>query len=173
MIRALVFGALLGLVGTANAEPPDAGGHARSSTTLYLASQWSPGPTVPIRIGIEAAVRSHHRHIALEGRFGVGGAGTVTGFASLFSGHVGASIGFAVSPARRLVLAPMLAYDAFGLWEEGGAMFAVHYLTVEVPLAILIHPGVVLEPFVQIGVARFHGANDPAIVFGPRVGIVF
>ena len=30
-----------------------------------------------------------------------------------------------------------------------------------------------LEPIVQLGWARHHGATDPAIIFGPRIGIVF
>lgn len=173
MTRALLLGALLGLVGVANAEPGDADAYAKHSTTLFLGNQWSPGPTVPIRVGADATLRFHRHHVAIEARLGFGGVGTLTGFASQFGGHFGASIGFAVSPARRIVLAPMLAYDVFGLWEQGGATFAVHYATVEVPLTIVIARHVVLEPYVQLGIARFHGATDPAIIFGPRIGIVF
>ena len=173
MTRALVIGALVALAGTAKADPPDADAMAERSRTLFLGNQWSPGPTVPIRVGVEAAMRWTLNHVAIEGRAGVGGAGTITGFASQFGGHLGASIGFAVSPARRIVLTPMLAYDVFGLWEQGGASFGVQFFTVEVPLSIVVYEHVVLEPYVQLGFARYHGATDPAIIFGPRIGIVF
>ncbi len=173
MTRVMVLAVLVALAHSAKADPPDAGDYAEHSTTLFLGNQWSPGPTVPIRVGIEAAMRWNLNHIAIEGRAGAGGAGTITGFASLFAGHLGASIGYAASPARRLVLTPMAAYDVFGMWEQGGAAFAVHYFTVEVPLTIIIDRHVVLEPVVQLGWVRHHGATDPTIIFGPRIGIVF
>lgn len=174
MIRAIVIGGLLGLAGIASADGASpARAHARSSTTLYLASAWSPGPTVPIRLGVEGAVRFHHGNFALETRLGLGGAGSVTALSSRLAAHAGGSLGLALPVSGRVVIAPMLAYDWFAEWEYEGTSLSVHYVTLEVPIAIVLDRGVILEPFVQAGIARFHGATDPVLVIGPRLGIAF
>lgn len=175
MIRALLAGCLLGHLGTANAEdapPTPARGFARSSTTIYLSNTWSPGPTVPIRIGVDGALRAHRGLLALEARAGAGGAGSVTGLGGFGSGHLGGSIGSAIPFGRRVVITPMLAYDVFAEWERDGASLAVHYVTLQLPVSIVLDRGVVLEPFLQAGVARYQGATDPVIVIGPRIGIL-
>ena len=172
MARAIVIGCLVGLVAVARAEDPLSDEHARSSTTLYLASAWSPGPTVPIRIGADGALRIHQWHIALEARLGIGGAGSLTGFGMQVAGHVGASLGVAVAAGERVVLSPMFAYDAFAIWEKGDGTSLVHYVTIEVPVSIILRRGVVLEPFAQVGIARYQGATDPVFVIGPRIGII-
>lgn len=175
MIRTatLVIAWLVAALGSAAAdEAPSADRHAKGSATLYLGSMWSPGPTVPIRIGVEGALRLHAGHLAIETRFGAGGSGSVTAFSSLFGAHLGGSVGFAFALGNRLTFSPMIGYDVFGLWEKEGATFAVHYATLQLPLAILIARRVVLEPHVQLGFARFHGATDPVVIVGPRIGIV-
>jgi hypothetical protein len=171
MFKAMTIVCLVGLAGVAAADGP-AQAHARSSATLYLASPWSPGPMVPIRIGVEGALRIQHAHIALEARLGVGSAASIMAFSGQVSGHAGASLGLAFSAGERVVISPMVAYDVFSTWEDGNANVVVHYATLEVPVAIIIGPRVVLEPFLQVGVARFMGANDPVIVIGPRIGII-
>lgn len=145
--------------------------HARRSATLYLASAWSPGPTVPIRIGADVALRLHSR-IALEFRLGLGGAGSVVGLASQIAWHAGIGAGVALPIGSRVVLAPMLAYDYFGMRDASGRLFAVHEATVELPVAIVLARGAVLEPFVQVGMSRYSGATDWAVVVGPRIGLV-
>ena len=170
----MVIGGMLGLAGVASADDASsARAHARSSTTVYLASPWSPGPTVPIRLGVEGAVRFHRGNFALEMRLGLGGAGSVTALSSRLAAHAGGSLGLALPVSGHVVIAPMLAYDWFAEWEHAGASFSVHYVTLEVPISIVLDRGVVIEPFVQAGVARFHGATDPVLVIGPRLGIAF
>lgn len=174
MTRALVVASLLGVLGTARADDTTlARAHVRHATTAYLSTSWSPGPTVPIRIGVEGALRLHRGSVAIEGRVGLGGAGSVTALGTLLAGHVGVSVGGAIALSGRIVLAPMVSYDVFGEWERDGASFAVHYVTLLVPLSIVLERGVVIEPFVQVGAARYQGATDPAVVIGPRLGIVF
>jgi hypothetical protein len=146
--------------------------HARSSATVYLTSAWSPGPTVPIRVGTDAAARLHARNLALELRLGVGSAATVAGLGSLVAGHAGASLGAGFALHRRLALAPMLAYDGFRMWQDGGTRITVHYATVIIPITIVLRRGVVLEPFIQAGIARYGGTSDPVLVVGPRIGVV-
>lgn len=182
MRRAVVVLGVLGVLGDAHGDPalpsepadaPPASRHARHSTTLYLSSAWSPDPTVPIRGGAEAAVRVHRRGYALEVRLGAGGAGSVVGLSGHFTGHTGASVGGAIAIGDHVVLAPMLAYDAFLEWEHRGADFVVHYITLELPVSIVFDRGVVLELLLQGGVAKYHGATDPAFILGPRIGIAF
>lgn len=173
MSRAIVIGCMVGLAAPANADESRARDHAQSSATLYLASTWSPSPTVPIRIGVDGAFRMHHNRLALEARVGLGGAGSVTAIGMQMAGHLGASVGFALTAGDRVVLSPMLAYDVFALWEHEGATVTVHYATIELPVAIVLDRGVVLEALAQLGLARYQGATDPAVVIGPRIGIVF
>lgn len=173
MARARMVVVVLGLVGIASAdERPDARAHAQRSTTLYLSTPWAPGPTVPIRIGVEGVMRVHRGHLAMEARFGAGGAASVLGLGGQYAAHGGVGLGGALSLGERVVLAPMVGYDVFVEWEQYGGSVVVQYLTVEVPVAILLGRGVVLEPFVQVGVARYEGSDDPALVIGPRLGIV-
>jgi len=188
MTRALAFAVLVGLVATAHADDDaparahadDAAGddaparaHARHSTTLYLGSMWAPGPTVPIRVGVEAALRMQRAHLAFELRLGGGGAGSVTGFGSVFGWHVGGGLGAALPLGGHVVVTPMLAYDVFGLIDADGASFPVHYMTLAVPVSLVVRRGALIELFAQAGLARYNGATDPAIVVGPRVGIAF
>lgn len=161
--------AQLGVARADDARLSDA--HARDSTTLYLASTWSPGPTVPIRIGADAAVR-FQRRFALELRLGVGGAGSVLGISSQVAWHAGLSAGVAVPIGGRVVLVPMIAYDYHGLRDADGRLFAVHDATIELPIAIVLARGAVLEPYAQVGLSRYSGSTDWAIVVGPRIGIV-
>jgi hypothetical protein len=188
MRRAVVVAGVLGLVGVVRADeqPParekargtargenaaPAPGHARHSTTLYLSTPWSPDPTVPIRGGADAAVRVHRRNVALEARLGAAGAGSVVGLSGHFAGHLGASLGGAIPISDHVVLAPMLAYDAYYEWEQRGAELWIHYITLELPIAIVLRRGVVLELLLQGGAAHYLGATDPAFVAGPRLGI--
>jgi len=180
MRRAVVVAGVLGLVGVARAEeaaPREEDGparrHARHSTTLYLSVPWSPDPTVPIRGGADAALRVHRRGYAVEGRLGAAGAGSVVGLSGHFSGHLGASVGGAIPIGDHVVIAPMLAYDAYLEWERRGANFWVHYITFELPISLVLERGVVLELFLQGGAAHYFDATDPAFVAGPRIGIVF
>lgn len=171
-VRRIVIGCLVARLGVAHADDVSlAGAHARHSTTLYLATAWSPGPTVPIRIGAEAALRVQRR-IALELRIGAGGAGSVLGISSQLAWHGGLSAGVAVPIGSRVVLAPMVAYDYYGLRNADGRLFAVHEATVELPIAIVLARGAVLEPFVQAGLSRYSGSTDWTIVVGPRIGLV-
>jgi hypothetical protein len=149
-----------------------AAGHARSSATLYLTGAWSPGPMVPIRVGTDAAVRLHASNLALEVRLGAGSAATVAGLGSLVAGHAGVSLGGSFALHNRVAVAPMFAYDGFRMWEPGDVEITVHYGTVLVPITIVLRRGVVLEPFVQVGLARFRGTSDPVLVIGPRLGVV-
>ncbi|MDB4957400.1 MAG: hypothetical protein JWO36_4969 [Myxococcales bacterium] len=187
MFNAITIVCLVGLAGVATADGPGvaaadgpavatadglAKAHARSSATLYLASPWSPGPMVPIRIGVEGALRIHHSHFAVEARLGVGTAASIMAFTGQVSGHAGGALGLAFSAGERVVISPMVAYDVFSTWEDGNASVVIHYASLEVPVAIIIGRRVVLEPFLQVGVARFRGTNDPVIVIGPRIGII-
>lgn len=173
MTRALVLGSVVAFAGVASADDTRiADAHADSSTTLFLGSMWSPGPTVPIRIGAEAALHVNYRHIALEARGGFGGAGTINGFGSQISWHLGAGAGVALATGKYVVISPMAAYDYFGTRDSDGTTVNVHYLTLELPAAIVLGRGVVLEMVAQLGMARYQGATDPAIVIGPRIGVV-
>lgn len=164
--------ALIVAAAPARAEPerPD---HAESSTTVYLSSAWSPGPTVPIRIGVDAVLRAIRNHFAFEVRLGAGGAASVIGLGGILTGHVGLSIGAALPVRRSVVLTPMVAYDGFGEWEQHGATVTVSYFTFEIPLSIVLDRGVVIEPFLQVGFARYQSVFDPVVIAGPRLGIVF
>lgn len=173
MVRALVACVLIGGASTARADEVTlASAHARHSTTLYLASAWTPGPSVPVRIGADAALRLHRGYFAVEARGGAGGVASVSALGSQFQGHLGLSVGGAFPVGERVVFAPMASYDVFGIWESQGARFAVHYVAFEVPVAIRFER-VVLEPFLQLGIARYQGATDPLVVIGPRIGLVF
>ena len=44
-------------------------------------------------------------------------------------------------------------------------------VSLEIPVSIRFER-VVLEPFVQLGFARYQGATDPVVVIGPRIGFV-
>jgi hypothetical protein len=170
MFNAITIVCLVGLAGVATAEGP-AKAHARSSATLYLSSPRGPGPIVPIRIGVEGALRIQHAHVALEARLGAGSAASIMAGASQASGHAGGSLGLAFSVGERVVISPMAAYDLFSTWDGSGNV-VVHYASLEVPIAIVIGRRVVLEPFLQVGVTRFMGTSDPLIVVGPRIGII-
>jgi hypothetical protein len=177
MVRALLV--VLVLAGTADAEDKTeheaedlATAYVNRSMTLYLANTWTPGPTVPVRIGVEGAIRMQRSKLAAEARIGVGGVASLNALGSEMHGHFGLGLGAALPLTSRLVLTPMVAYDVFGLWEKEGGSFAVHYVTAEIPLSIVFE-NVVLEPFLQLGIARFKGATDPAVIIGPRIGFVF
>jgi hypothetical protein len=173
MSRALVFGSVIALAGVASADDTRfSDAYADGSTTLFLGSMWSPGPTVPIRIGAEGAVRVNYKHIAFEARGGFGGSGTINGFGSQIAWHLGAAAGVALATGKYVVISPMASYDYFGTRDSDGTTVNVHYLTLELPLAIVLGRGVVLEAVAQLGMARYQGATDPAIVIGPRIGIV-
>lgn len=170
--RTFVLGCLIAQLGVARADDARLSeAHARDSTTLYLAGTWSPGPTVPIRIGADAALRYQHR-FALELRLGMGGAGSVLGISSQLAWHAGLSAGVALPIGSRVVLVPMIAYDYHGLRDADGRIFAVHEATLELPIAIVLARGAVIEPYVQAGVSRYIGSTDWAVVVGPRIGIV-
>jgi hypothetical protein len=172
MTSVIVIAVGLALVGIASADDGPAPAHARRSTTVYLSSAWSPGPTVPIRIGADGVVRTHRRGFALEARLGLGGAASVVGLGGQFAVHGGLALGGAFALGRRVVVAPMIAYDAFAEWEWYGAKVTVDYVTLELPISIVLDRGVVIEPFVQAGFSSFRDVHDPVIVIGPRLGIV-
>jgi hypothetical protein len=129
MTSVIVIAVGLARVGIANADDGPAPAHAQRSTTVYLSSVWSPGPTVPIRIGADGVVRTHRRGFALEARLGLGGAASVNGLGGQFAVHGGLAIGGALALGPRVVLAPMIAYDAFAEWEWYGAKVTVDYVT--------------------------------------------
>ena len=97
--------------------------------------------------------------------------GSVTALGSQLQGHIGIGVGAALPAGNRVVFSPMAAYDVFGVWESHGASFVIHYVSLEVPVSIRFER-VVLEPFVQLGFARYQGATDPVVVIGPRIGFV-
>ncbi len=173
MRRAFVIALVLATTARAAADDDvaPATAHARSSVTFYLGKLASPGPTVPLRASVDAALRVHQRRIAFELRLGGGGAGSVVGLGGHATGHAGVSVGGALALGGRVVVAPMLAYDGYLEWEHRGSSFAVHQLTMMFPISILVTPRAVLEIVVQGGVARYHGVTDPAIQIGPRLGI--
>ena len=174
MTRELVLGILIGALGFANADDAAPSRElARKSTTLFLGTTWTPGPTVPIRIGAEAALRVQRAHLAFEVRFGAGGAGSLNALGSVFGGHVGGGLGAALPLGAHVVITPMFGYDVFAMFDVGGAAFLVHHVTFDLPLAIVLRRGVAIEVFTQAGVARYNGMTDPALVVGPRIGIVF
>lgn len=171
---AAVAGVLLSLAGAAAADDTSpAREHARSSTTLYLSTTWSPAPTVPIRAGVDSALRLHHKGMAAEMRLGVGIAASALGLAAHGIAHGGFSLGGAFPLGSRVVVAPMLSLDAFVDLERFGRNVWVHYATIAMPLSIVFERGMVIELFVQAGYARYYGTTDPAIVAGPRIGLVF
>jgi hypothetical protein len=173
MTRALSVLIVVGVIRIASADDaPPSQELARHSTTLFLGTTWSPGPTVPIRVGGEAALRVQRARLAFEARFGAGGAGSVIAASSVFNWHVGAGLGVALTLGGHVVLTPLVGYDLFGMLDGGGARFAVHYFTLGLPVAIALRRGVVLEVFTQVGATRGTGIGDVAIVVGPRIGIV-
>jgi len=177
-VRALVIGVVLTSIAVSRPacadDVPDATTQPKANpdtTTLYLATAWSPGPTVPVRIGFDGALRLHRGYLAVETRLGLGGAASLTALGSQLQGHIGLGVGVVLRANDRVTFAPMVAYDIYGIWERYGASFAIHYVTLEVPASISFGR-VVLEPFVQLGIARFQGATDPVVVVGPRIGFV-
>ncbi|MDX2091124.1 MAG: hypothetical protein SFX73_24905 [Kofleriaceae bacterium] len=175
MVRALLAAGVLVVASTASAEDEVelARGYVDHSTTIYLANTWTPGPTIPVRIGLEGAARLTRSKLAFEARVGLGGVASLNALGSELHGHFGLSIGVALPLTNRLAMTPMVGYDVFALWEKEGGNFAVHYVMAEIPLSILVFEHVMIEPFIQLGIARFQGATDPAVVIGPRIGLTF
>lgn len=174
MTRAAAAVAVMGLAGAARADDgTPASEHARHSTTLYLSTTWSPDPTVSIRAGIDTALRLHRGHIALETRLGFGVAASPLGLGGHAIAHGGLSLGGAFSIGRHVTVAPMLAYDAFAEIERYGSDVWTQYATVALPVSLVLERRVVVELLVQAGVAHYLGATDPALVAGPRIGLVF
>ena len=170
-MRALVIGVVLTSIAVARPACADDATDTKDTTTLYLATAWSPGPTVPVRIGLDGALRLHRGYLAVETRLGLGGAASLTALGSQLQGHIGLGVGVALRANDRVTFAPMVAYDVYGIWERYGASFAIHYVSLEVPASISFGRDV-LEPYVQLGIARFQGATDPVVVVGPRIGFV-
>lgn len=178
MVRAWLVAGVLMMAGTVAAEDEKptvdlATAYSNRAMTIYLTNTWTPGPTIPVRIGVEGAIRMNRGKLATEARAGLGGVASLNALGSELHGHFGLSIGAALPLGSRLVVTPMVGYDVFALWEKEGGSFAVHYVTAEIPLSILLYEHVVLEPFIQLGIARFQGATDPAVIIGPRIGLVF
>lgn len=179
---AAVAGVVVGLTATANAEDATredatedvapAREHARRSATLYLGTTWAPGPSVPVRGGVDAALRLHGRGIAVEARVGVGSAASSLGLSAHVTAHAGASIGGALALGPHVVIAPMLAYDGFLEYEHYGGRVWVHEATFALPVAVVLRRGVVLEAVVRAGYSHYYGATDFALVVGPRIGLV-
>ncbi len=173
-MRCAVAVAIAALAPTAYADDVSpAREHVHSSTTLFVGTTWSPGPTVPIRGGVDSALRLHARGLALEARLGIGIAASANGLSAHMTAHGGFSLGWAFALGPHVVVAPMLAYDAFLEHEQYGGNVWVHEATVALPIGFVLERGVVIEANVRVGLSHYYGSNDLAIVLGPRIGIVF
>ena len=172
-----IQGALVVLVATtsrADDLDPDAAAYARRSTTVFLSTELVPLPTVSAHGATDVTLRFHRfGGLAFATRLGAAYAYSPLGGGDLLGVHTGLAVGYSFPLGRRLALTPMAAGDMFGYWESGGVVGLMALrATVEVPLSILVFPHVVLEPFIQIGIAAIRGTPDFAFVFGPRIGIV-
>lgn len=173
-MRCVVAVAIAALASTAHADDASpAREHVHSSATLFVGTTWSPGPTVPIRGGVDSALRLHARGLALEARLGIGIAASANGLSAHMTAHGGFSVGWALALGRHVVVAPMLAYDAFLEHEQYGGNTWVHEATIALPIGFVLERGVVIEAYLRGGVSHYYGSTDPAIVVGPRIGIVF
>jgi len=165
------------VVGSHAARADDDGparAYARRSTTVFVATELSPLPTVATRVELGAGLRLHRRGgLAVEVR--LGGAFSASGVAGgyLFGARAGVSAGHALAVTRRIVVTPMIAGDVFAYRQSGDASnLVIPRLTVELPVSVVIYPHVVIEPTVQLGVQWLDGSRDVAVVVAPRIGVV-
>ena len=172
-MRCAVAVAIAALASTASADDVlPARDHVRGSATLFIGTMWTPSPTVPIRGGIDSALRLHARGLALEGRLGIGIAASANGLSAHMTAHGGFSLGWALAVGPHVVITPMLAYDAFLEHEQYGGNVWVHEATVALPIGYVLERGVVIEAYLRAGLSHYYGSYDFAISLGPRSGLV-
>ena len=173
-MRALAI--LVVLAGAAHAgdDAPDSEAYARDAVTAFATTELSPLPEIGGRIDLEAIVRWHHEHFALEGRAGGAWGFSPTAGGDVFGARAGVALGWVIPVHRRVALVPMASYDAFVLWESAGSSSEiVQRFAVELPISILVYRHVVVEPYGVLGLQSLRGSRDLAVAFGPRIGVVF
>lgn len=156
-------------------DAPTACDFARDSSTVFAGmGELSPLPTLQVQLGIDGAMRVHRRQLAIEARAGFGWATSTSAGGDVFGARGGIAAGVAFPLQRRLVLSPMLAYDAFLLWQtSGGPTQVIQRATLELSLTILVFHHVVLDLHGQVGVGFFDNVRDLVLVGAPRVGITW
>jgi len=171
-----VITCLLGSAPMAAAEVPGpARQHANGSTTLYVGSELAPLPTVGAITGVEATIRLIRLGgLTIDGRAGGALAFSAVARGALYGARAGVGAGWSVPITRRMLLAPMLEYDLFILWDSTATPAVdVHRLTGELTLSTLPYPHVVVDAVVAVGAAWVNGARDLALAIGPRIGVAF
>ncbi|MGE5181414.1 MAG: hypothetical protein ACM31C_05110 [Acidobacteriota bacterium] len=174
MTRALAIVALLAAIARADDPPPRADDYADDALVAFATTELSPLPEVGGRIDLEAVVRWHHAHLAVQGRAGGAWSFSATAGGDVFGARAGIAVGWVIPLSQRLAVVPMAGYDALALWESAGTSHElVHRFAIELPLSILVYRHVVLEPYGVLGIQSLRGSRDLAVAFGPRIGIVF
>lgn len=156
-------------------EPTPARRQATRSTTLYVGSELSPLPTIGAVAGVEAAVRAVRRGgLTFEGRAGGAFAFSAVARGALYGVRGGGGAGWSLPITPRMLLAPMVQYDLFVLWDSTATPAVdIHRLTGELSLSTVIYPHVVVDARVQVGAVWIDGNRDLALAIGPRIGVVF
>jgi hypothetical protein len=152
----------------------DARAYAARSTTLSFAPALSPLPSVSARAELDASLRFvRWGGLVIEGRAGLGLAGSALGGGFLVGIHTGAAVGVALPLGRRAALVPSVGYDLFLYWQpDGAAAVTVQRTMLELAVSVPVFRHAVAELFVAGGAWFGQGASDLALVAGPRLGVV-